>query len=160
MRTTIGTWWRGLNRREKILVAVAGTLAGAVLLWLLVIRPFGTALEAQRADLVTATERQGRISAKVALLKSARPAAANGTITGPLDQWLTQSASERGFVLDRNEARGADQVTLAMASARAPALLAWMAQLEAQGLIADTLTVTPGANGTVAIVAELRRTKR
>src|SRR3546814_14122209 len=62
-----------------------------------------------------------------------------------------------GLTLDRNEARGAGKATIAIATARAPVLIDWLASLEGQGFIVDQLTITPAADGTVWLTAELRR---
>ena len=74
-----------------------------------------------------------------------------------IDQFLAQSAGEIGLTLDRNEARGQGQATIAIATARAPVLTDWLASLEAQGFIIDQLTITPAADGTVGLTAELRK---
>ena len=74
-----------------------------------------------------------------------------------IDQYLTQSAGEIGLALDRNEARGSGQATIAIATAKAPVLTDWLASLEAQGFVVDQLTITPAADGTVGMTAELRK---
>ena len=64
---------------------------------------------------------------------------------------------EIGLTLDRNEARGDRQATIAIATAKAPVLTDWLAGLEAQGFVVDQLTITPAADGTVGMTAELRK---
>ena len=68
-----------------------------------------------------AIEREGRVAAKVQLLAS-RPAksVAAGVDAAAIDQYLAQSAGEIGLTLDRNEARGQGQATIAIATAKAP----------------------------------------
>ncbi|HMN53275.1 MAG TPA: type II secretion system protein GspM [Sphingopyxis sp.] len=74
-----------------------------------------------------------------------------------VDQYLAQSAGEIGLTLDRNEARGQRQATIAIGAAKAPVLTGWLASLEGQGFIVDQLTITPAADGTVGMTAELRK---
>src|SRR3546814_6302173 len=66
------------------------------------------------ADHRTAIEMEGRVAAKAQLL-ARRPAktVAAATDAAPIDQFLAQSAGEIGLTLDRNEARGTDQETIA-----------------------------------------------
>lgn len=151
------SWWLGLSLRERWLVGVAGGLAMLVLAWAL-----GRPLVAYWADLEarhrTAVEREGRVAAKVDLLRDLDKQGAAPTVaTAPLDQLLAQSAADRGLTLDRNEARGDRQATVAVAAAKAPALMEWLAILEGQGLMVDQLTMTPAPDGTVGLTAELRR---
>lgn len=157
MIARIGNWWQGLSRRERWLVGAAGALALGVLGWAL-----GRPAVAMFVDLESrhraAVEREGRVAAKVQLL-GRRPAgaAAAAADATPVDQLLAQSAGDIGLTLDRNEARGPGQATIAIATAKAPVLADWLAGLEAQGFVVDQLTITPGNDGTVGMTAELRR---
>jgi General secretion pathway, M protein. len=74
-----------------------------------------------------------------------------------IDQFLAQSAGEIGLTLDRNEARGAGQASIAIATAKAPVLTEWIASLETQGFVFDALTIIPARDGTVGMTADLRK---
>ena len=156
MTGAVQSWWQGLSRRERWLVGVAAGLTLSMLLWALG-RPAYAAFANLEAGHRAAIEREGRVAAKVALLAEppAVPAAVADGIA--IDQYLSQSAGEIGLTLDRNEARGSAQATVAIAAARAPVLADWLAALEAQGFVVDQLTITPGTDGTVGMTAELRR---
>ena len=157
MSERIAGWWQGLSSRERWLVGIAGALALCVVLWLLV-RPAYAAYSNLEAGHRAAIEREGRVAAKVQLLtqRPVMPASvANEGVA--IDQYLTQSAGEIGLTLDRNEARGQRQATIAIATAKAPVLTDWLASLEGQGFVVDQLTITPAADGTVGMTAELRR---
>ena len=157
MSERIAGWWQGLSSRERWLVGIAGLLALGVVLWLLG-RPAYAAYGNLEADHRAAIEREGRVAAKVQLLTqrpAMRASAANEDVA--IDQYLTQSAGEIGLTLDRNEARGQGQATIAIATAKAPVLADWLATLEGQGFVVDQLTITPAADGTVGMTAELRR---
>ncbi|MDX2210857.1 MAG: type II secretion system protein GspM [Sphingopyxis sp.] len=155
MIASLTRWWQALSVREQRLVGVAGALAAAVLLWL-ILRPLVGYISGLGDEHKLAVERAARVEAKAALIKGAA-APANARITGPLDQWIAVSAGDTGLSLDRNEARGDGAATLAIASARAPAVIGWLAQLEAQGLVVDRLTITPSTDGSVGVTAEVRR---
>jgi len=157
MSERIRNWWVGLSRREQGLVGVATLLALGALLWALG-RPTYAAFASLEADHRAAIEREGRVAARAQLL-ARRPATtvAAAADTAPIDQFLAQSAGEIGLALDRNEARGTNQATIAIATARAPVLTDWLATLEGQGFIVDRLSITPAADGTVGMTAEFRR---
>jgi len=157
MSERIRNWWAGLSQRERWLVGVAALLTLGALFWALG-RPTYAAFASLEADHRTAIEREGRVAAKAQLL-ARRPAktVAAATDAAPIDQFLAQSAGEIGLTLDRNEARGTDQATIAIATAKAPVLTDWLAALEGQGFIVDQLSITPAADGTVGMTAEFRR---
>lgn len=157
MTEKLKNWWSGLSLRERWLVGVAGALALGVLIWGLA-RPAVAAFIDLESRHRAAIEREGRVKAKAQLL-ARRPAKSVATAveTQAIDQYLAQSAGEIGLTLDRNEARGAGQATIAIATAKAPVLIDWLASLEAQGFVVDQMTITPAADGTVGLTAELRK---
>ncbi|HEV2597102.1 type II secretion system protein GspM [Sphingopyxis sp.] len=157
MTERLQNWWVGLSQRERWLVGIAGLLALGVVIWGLG-RPAVAAFIDLESRHRAAIEREGRVAAKVQLLadRPARPVAVAADAVA-IDQYLAQSAGEIGLTLDRNEARGSGQATIAIATAKAPVLTDWLASLEGQGFIVDQLTITPAADGTVGLTAELRK---
>lgn len=157
MTEKLQNWWIALSPRERWLVGIAGVLALGVIIWGLG-RPAYAAFTDLEAQHRAAIEREGRVAAKAQLL-SQRPAKSLSTALDAvaIDQYLAQSAGEIGLTLDRNEARGSGQATIAIATAKAPILTDWLAALEAQGFVVDQLTITPAADGTVGMTAELRK---
>lgn len=157
MTERLQNWWVGLSQRERWLVGIAGLLALGVVLWGLG-RPAVAAFIDLESRHRAAIEREGRVAAKVRLLaqRPARSVAAAADAVA-IDQYLAQSAGEIGLTLDRNEARGSGQATIAIATAKAPVLTDWLVSLEGQGFIVDQLTITPAADGTVGLTAELRK---
>lgn len=157
MTEKLQNWWIALSPRERWLVGIAGVLALGVIIWGLG-RPAYAAFTDLEAQHRAAIEREGRVAAKAQLLAQ-RPAKSLAAALDAvaIDQYLTQSAGEIGLTLDRNEARGSGQATIAIATAKAPVLTDWLASLEAQGFVVDQLTITPAADGTVGMTAELRK---
>ncbi|MBO9694792.1 MAG: type II secretion system protein M [Sphingopyxis sp.] len=157
MTEKLQNWWTGLSMRERWLVGIAGMLALGVLAWGLA-RPAVAAFIDLESRHRAAIEREGRVAAKAGLLNQRPVRSVAATIDAvAIDQYLVQSAGEIGLTLDRNEARGAGQATIAIATARAPVLTDWLASLEEQGFVVDQLTITPAADGTVGMTAELRK---
>jgi len=157
MMDAVKNWWGGLSQRERWLVGIAGVLAVAVLGWAIGRPAFAAFFDLENRHRA-AIEREGRVAAKAELL-ARRPAksAAAAIDAVAIDQYLAQSAGEIGLTLDRNEARGEGQATIAIATAKAPVLTDWLAGLEGQGFVVDQLTITPAADGTVGMTAELRK---
>lgn len=156
MTERLQNWWAALSLRERWLVGVAGALALGVILWGLG-RPTIAAFADLERQHRAAIERKGRVAAKLQLLAQ-RPAKSVGAAANAaqIDQYLAQSAGEIGLTLDRNEARGDGRATIAIATAKAPILTGWLASLEEQGFVIDQITITPAADGTVRLTAELR----
>ncbi|WP_432768161.1 MAG: type II secretion system protein M [Sphingopyxis sp.] len=157
MMERLQRWWSEISPRERWLVGIAAVLGIAVLGWALG-RPAVAAFIDIDAQHRAAIEREGRVAAKVRLLAE-RPTTSVTAATDAvqIDQYLAQSASEIGLTLDRNEARGQRVAAIAIATAKAPVLTDWLASLEAQGFVVDQLTITPAADGTVGMTAELRK---
>ena len=157
MTERLQNWWIALSPRERWLVGIAGALALGVILWGIG-RPMVAAFVDLESQHRAAVEREGRVSAKVQLL-ALRPvkSVAAAVDAAQIDQYLAQSAGEIGLTLDRNEARGEGQATIAIATARATVLTDWLASLEGQGFVIDQLTITPAADGTVGLTAELQK---
>lgn len=148
-------YWTGLSAREKKLVALAALLATAMMAWLLARPAMALGMDSARAH-QTAIEREGRVLAKAALLRMPAPAGRDPQASGAAEQYLAQSASEIGLSLSRNEKRG-NQMNIAIAGGKAPVVTGWIAGLEGQGFIVDALTITPQADGTVALTADLHK---
>lgn len=149
------SWYTGLTGRERLLVTVAGALAALIVLIYGIVMPVGTALDDAANRHAAAIERSGRLLAQVEALKAPPPQAATGA--GPVDQQVAASAEAAGFVIQSNQPRGSDSTVIVVPTARASAALAWLDSLAGQGVVVDTLTITPAADGSVAVNATLRR---
>ena len=148
-------WYVGLTPRERGLVTIALGLVAAVVLVFGVALPLGAAHDAAHLRHNASTQASARLLAQLAALEA--PAPQRSSIAGPLAQVVAASADSAGFVLQSNQPRGNDTTLVVVPTARPPAALAWLDGLAAQGIVLENLTMTPAADGSVAVNATLRR---
>ena len=148
-------WYSGLTQRERGLVAIALGLGAAVVLVFGMVLPLGAAHDAAHLRHGAATQASARLLAQLAALEA--PAPQRSTVAGPLAQIVAASADSAGFVLQSNQPRGNDTTLVVVPTARPPAALAWLDGLAAQGIVLENLTMTPAADGSVAVNATLKR---
>ena len=162
MSDTLRNWWMGLSRRERWLVGIAAVLAATTIGWLGIYTPLRTGLMTAREAHGLAVDRQAAISSRVAEIRRLQAdgnqaaTTASPTNDAAITLVLAQGAAEQGFVLARNDAIGDSGATIAIANARAPSLVAWLAKLEDSGLTVTDLSLRPNADGTVAMTASVR----
>jgi general secretion pathway protein M len=151
------TWWSGLSGRERRLVSVMIVLVGAMLFWLGIWRPIHAGIDTGWARYGAALDTNAAVRARLKVLR--RLPARSGGAAAELGQSVAQSAAEAGLTLDRSAGQGRGRFSLTIGSARAGALLAWLAGLEARGIMVETISMTPGTTpGTVVAQAVLRGT--
>ena len=155
MMPGVQTWFAGLTQRERTLVAVAAGLAAAIMLVFGIVLPLGRAHDAAHIRHREAVEASSWLLAQLAALEA--PSANRSTLAGPVSQVIAASADSAGFVLQSNQAQGAEAATIAVPTARPSAALAWLDSLAAQGIVLQSLTMTPAADGSVSVNASLRR---
>jgi len=155
MRERAQLWFAGLTRRERTLVSVALGLAAAVVLVFGMVLPLGAAHDVAHLRHSAATQASARLMAQLAALEA--PAPPRSSVAGPLAQIVAASADSAGFVLQSNQPRGNDATLVVVPTARPPATLAWLDGLAAQGIVLESLTMTPAPDGSVAVNATLRR---
>lgn len=148
-------WWQIRSTRERSLIGVAGVLLAATLLWFAVIVPFSRAIKDARTRHDAAVTARARIIGKIAVLAELeKRRSPDGAIALP--QIALQSATEAGFTLSRNEPQADRRLSIAIPSARTPALYAWLAALEDQGVVVEQITLTRIDGQAVAVDAVLR----
>lgn len=156
MIDNLKTWYFALTNRERILVSVAGILTAVVVLIFGIFLPAMSALEQAKSGLDEAVQRRGRIEATVAAASLQKPAAALPAQAG-IDLVVTQGAAEKGFDLVKPSNSAPGQVDFRIEQARAPALLAWLSELESQGIFVSSITLRGASNGSVIVEAQLRQ---
>lgn len=147
--------WLARSPRERWLLGVMLALVALVLVWLLVLRPLADTLSASR-------QRHGEAVAALAEARSQAEAIAAlernrlAPFAGPIDTAVAAAAASAGFQLSGLQAEGQGRVSLAIGAAKPQALFGWIAALEAQGYIVETLTATPNPDQTLSSRIVLR----
>lgn len=159
MTAALRAWYDGLSRREQILMLAAGILAAVVLLVFALIRPGLSAIEQAELAHDEAVQRRGRIEATVETALVQQPVARDATAAN-IDLLITQGAAEKGFELIKSTTAAPGQLTFRMDQARAPALLAWLTELESQGVAVRSVTVRGGSTGSVTVEAQMQQVAR
>ena len=152
-------WFVNLSSREQWLVGVAGALTALVLLIFAIILPFMSAIDRAKVDHDEAVQRRGRIEATVEATVGQK--AAGSPVSGAnIDLIVTQGAAEKGFDLIKSANSAPGHMTFRMDQARAPALFAWFAELETQGIQVRSINLRGGASGSLSVDAQLQQVAR
>lgn len=148
------TWWRGLTRREQLLVTIMLGLLMVVGVWLGVLRPLA-ALDADIAGRQAAAESAlADVGSMGRQIRAARQAPA---APGPLLERVRLSGDAAGLTLEQLEKAGDGSVTLRIAAVRSPALLRWLAELESrEGAVVERLSATRNEDASLAVDLALR----
>jgi general secretion pathway protein M len=155
MMTAIRLWFAALTQREQWLVGVAGALTAIVVSIFGILLPISSAIDQAKLDHDDAVQRRGRIFATVDAaqkMETGQPSAAAADI----DLLITQNAAEKGFDLVKSANSAPGQISFRIDQARAPALLAWLTELEGQNVVVRSVALRPGANSTVSVDAQLQ----
>jgi general secretion pathway protein M len=155
MMTSLQNWFGGLSLREKIMIGVAAALTSIVVIIFLITLPLLNAIVGKQKEYTAALERRTQIQARIANIADAKPVAFDSS--GSLQQVISQSAVEAGFALDRADSPAADTVDIAMAKAKPQALMTWLNEWEARGIIIHQLDMKAANDGTVSLTASLKR---
>jgi len=152
--TPVRDWYGALTARERVLVSIAGALVALLVLIYGVVLPLGAAHDKAHDRHRAAVEVSGRVLAGLEALQDAPPTTA---AAGPVAQAVAQFAEAEGLVLQANEPRGNDVAVVIVPTAAAGAALGFLDQLRRQGIVAEQVTITPAADGSVSVNATLRR---
>lgn len=159
MIAALKIWFAALSQRERWMVGVAGVLAASVLLIFGVILPSLSAIASAEISHDEAVQRRGRVEATVDAALAQKPAAS--IVSGAnIDLIVTQAAAEKGFDLVKSAGAAPGQMSFRMDQARAPALFAWLAGMEAQGIAVRSIAVRSGTNGSLTVDAQLQQVAR
>ena len=148
--------WNARSPRERWLLGIMLALVGAVLVWLLILRPLGDTLSDARERhgraVEALAEARGQAAAITALQKANPP-----SVQGPLEAVVGQAASEAGFQLSRLAPEGEGRVGVSIGAARPQALFGWLAGLEAgRGLIVEQANISANADKTLSAQVTLK----
>jgi general secretion pathway protein M len=157
MKGWLALRYAALTRRERLLLTVAGSLTGLVVMAYGVILPVGYAYAAAELRHRNSLERSGRIGAALAAID--RAPAMRGSAVGSIDTIVGQAADATGVVLQTNQLRSDGEALAGATGVRVAAAFGWLEALADSGLVVDGLTMTPAPDGTVAVNVVVRRVK-
>jgi general secretion pathway protein M len=149
MSARLQALWLARTPRERWLLGVMLALVALVLVWLIILRPLGDMLSAARqrhGEAVAALAEARSQAAAIAALERNRPA----PFAGPIDTAVAAAASEAGFQLSGVQPEGPGRVSIAIGAAKPHALFGWVAALEAQGYIVQSLTASSNPDRTLS----------
>lgn len=155
MIASVRLWFAALSLREKRLVLVAAGLAVLTLVWFGVIRPIGDGLSSAKSRHNSAVQRLAETEAQMqalAQLQADRPP----PLAVPIDIAVRDRAAQAGMGLSSVTPQGNGIVQIAIGSAKPSALFRWIADLEAAGIIIDTITTTDNGDQTVSASITLK----
>ena len=155
MIAQIRLWFAALTQRERYLVGTASVLTALVVGIFGILLPVVATLKRADTDLDEAVQRRGRIVALVEATQ-AKPAGTGAAASNDIGLLVTQSAAEKGFDLIKSANTTPGQISIRIDQARAPALLAWLSELEAQNVVVRGVTLRSGPNATVTVDAQLQ----
>jgi general secretion pathway protein M len=155
MSDRLRQFWAERSVRERQLLAVMAVLIAIVFVGLGLVRPLSNAIMAAEARLDQRTLEAGQIGAAAERLRLAQKDAPP-VLAVALPLAVSQSASAAGFTLATLDPQGQDRVGITIASAKSPALFAWLTQLARQGIFVERMTVRSGGDATLAVEATLR----
>jgi len=145
--TRFRTWYVERSLREKRLLIVMAVLLVITILWAGIFIPVRDGLDTSRARYEDAVMRLAVTRGEVDLVKAAakRPA-----LTASLTDTVRAAADQAGFEIATLDQQDAGRVHVVIQSAKASAMSAWLAGLEAQGVLIDAATLRDTGNRSVS----------
>lgn len=153
--SALGAWFAARSLRERRLILAMLALAVVTLVWGLVIRPVRDGLSSSRARYAGAVLRLGEAQAGLAQVKQLQRRQV-APVALPLADTVRARAEAAGFALASLDADAPDRIRTSIATARAGALMAWVAGLERDGILVESIAVTGAGPGTVSAQLTLR----
>lgn len=156
MIAAVRLWFAALSRREQWLVGLAVGLAALVVLIFGIFLPSMSAIENAKIAHDEAVQRRGRIEATVEAALSHKPGAAVA-VSPDIELIVVQGSAEKGFDLVKSANAAPGQISFRIDQARAPALIAWLSELESQGVEVRSMTLRGNNGGNVTVDAQLQK---
>lgn len=144
-------WWRARSLREQRMLLIMFAFLAATILWFGIYRPLQDALSRARERHQEAVIRLGEVRAGADALRRLRPA----SLGAPLATAVTQAASDAGFANATVAPQSERRVAVAVPSARPASFLAWIAALEARGIVVERVSARANSDRTLAVDAIL-----
>lgn len=150
-------WWNARTQREHLLLGLMLALFAVIFAIYGVTKPLLAARANAEARLERAIQSDRIISRGVAALKSVAANPPSQASDLPLAQLVEQSARDTGFQPTPADTLGDGRVAVSIPAARARALFAWLAALEAQGVFVEQAQLTTKSDGSLTVALNLRR---
>lgn len=147
-------WFDARSLRERRLLLVMVALAAVTLVWGAIILPVRNGLSSSRERYTDAVIRLGAAQSGLVQVKALQKRAV--PLGSPLADIVRARADAAGFTLASLDVEGPGRVRASIATARAGALIQWIAGLESEGVLVDTLSVSGSGAGTVTAQMTLR----
>ena len=145
--------FKGMTKRERVLVATALLLTLSLLLAYAVVLPLFSAIRGQAETYYAALDRRAVIEMKAGQLDELD---GNRNVQPPPDMkaFLDMTAGETGFSMDIVEDRPDGGVRVSIASVNSATLMQWLHRLDEAGIAIKAAELQPSANGNVAFRGE------
>ncbi len=150
-------WWRERSQREHILLSVMIALLTITALWFGLWQPVLRWQQHSRDRLERATLLLSGVNQQAAWLRQQSPGKPQ---MGALSDSVAESAANAGFQISRTDMSQDGALSIQIASARAPALFAWIASLDQQQIFVDAIKLTTKSDATLAANITLKREPR
>lgn len=157
MTAGLRAWFDARSLRERRLILVMLALAVVTILWAGIIRPVRNGLSDSRERYTAAVVRLGEAEAVLSQVKAIQRRQLPAP-NGALADVVRARAESAGLTLAGLDSEAPDRVRVTITTVRAGALTQWIAALEGEGVLVDSLTVS-GAGGN-AVSAQMTLTAR
>lgn len=152
---SIRSWFDALSLREKRLVLVAVALALVTLFWFGLVRPVSDGLADARVRHNNAVERLAEIEAQLASVKLLQRTRA-APFGAPLETVMRERAAQAGFALTSVAPQANNGLQIAIAAARPGAFFPWVGELEASGILVESLSTSDNGDQTISATLVLK----
>ncbi|MFV8818207.1 type II secretion system protein GspM [Haliea sp. E17] len=138
-------WFSGLTQREQLSLLVLGLALGLYLVYLLAVRPLGTAREemAQRNSAVA--DSLQRVDVMVSQILALRESGARSDAPRNLTSLVNSSTAEQGLAVARLQPNSRGEVQVRLEDVSFDALAGWLYQLEyRENIVVQEVSITQG----------------
>lgn len=125
----IQTWWRGLDRRERVMLTIMCILVGAFLYWYCMFRPLRSMHASAQGNYDRAVWQLRAVETDAALLRMRESGLPSPPTGEALVQVLLDSARSAAVEVSRQRRDAQGHLGIEIERVAAPALFAWLDQL-------------------------------
>lgn len=146
--------WQGYEKNEQRLLAALGAVALLIFIWLLVLQPLSQWREQTQRDLQRAEESLQWLSRAAPRLRQLTVNESTGSVgqQQSMTNIVSEAARRHGVSLTRFEQSGQNGLRFWLDDQRFDLTLAWLVDLEAQGIRVDQVTLSQTANAGLVTV--------